>query len=114
MIDLSREEFEALVGEALDGIPAEFAAALDNMVVVVEEDPPQPGLLGLYQGIPLTERGQWYAGVLPDRISVYRRPICALASTPEEVAHEVRVTVVHEIAHHFGIDDERLDDLGWA
>ncbi|MQA77927.1 MAG: hypothetical protein GEV10_05505 [Streptosporangiales bacterium] len=114
MIDLTREEFEELVRDALDGIPQEFAEMMDNVAVVVEDDPPQDGLLGLYQGVPLTERGDWYAGVLPDRISIYRRPICAISSSPEEVAEEVKVTIVHEIAHHFGIDDEQLHKLGWA
>lgn len=114
MIDLSPEEFESLVSDALDGIPAEFAEALDNVVIVVEDDPPEPGLLGLYQGIPVTERGDWYAGVLPDRISLYRKPICARASSRDEVADEVRITVVHELAHYFGIDDARLHELGWA
>lgn len=100
--------------DALDGIPPEFTEVMDNVAVVIEDDPPQPGLLGLYQGVPLTERGQWYAGVLPDRISVYRNPICAICETPEQVAEEVQITVVHEIAHHFGIDDERLHELGWG
>lgn len=111
---MAPEEFESLVGDALDGIPAEFADALDNVVIVIEDDPPQPGLLGLYQGIPLTERGDWYAGVLPDRISLYRNPICARASSRAEVADEVRITVVHELGHYFGIDDARLHELGWA
>lgn len=114
VIDLTREEFEELVRDALDGIPEEFAEMMDNVAVVVEDDPPQDGLLGLYQGVPLTERGDWYAGVLPDRISIYRNPICAISSSPDEVAEEVKVTIVHEIAHHFGIDDEQLHELGWA
>ncbi|MQA02175.1 MAG: hypothetical protein GEV07_05425 [Streptosporangiales bacterium] len=114
MVELTPQEFERLVDEALDGIPPEFTEMMENVALVIEDDPPQPGLLGLYQGVPLTERGQWYAGVLPDRISVYRNPICAICNTPDEVAEEVRVTVVHEIAHHFGIDDERLHELGWG
>jgi predicted Zn-dependent protease with MMP-like domain len=114
VVDLTPAEFETLVRDALDGIPEELGAMMTNVAVVIEDDPPQPGLLGLYQGVPLTERGQWYAGVLPDRISIYRNPICAVCETPEEVEDEVRVTVVHEVAHHFGIDDQRLHELGWA
>jgi predicted Zn-dependent protease with MMP-like domain len=110
---MRREEFEALVGEALDTIPPALTEHMENVVIVVEDDPPEPGLLGLYQGVPLTERGGTYAGFLPDRISVYRRPLLAVCATREELVREVRVTVVHEIAHHFGIDDARLRELGW-
>lgn len=113
MIYLSAAAFEELVAEALDDIPEEFARLMDNVAVVVEDEPPEPGLLGLYHGVPLTERGDWYAGVLPDRISIYRNEICRVCEKPEEVADEVKVTVVHEIAHHFGIDDDRLHELGW-
>ncbi|MQA84125.1 MAG: hypothetical protein GEV03_05730 [Streptosporangiales bacterium] len=113
MIQLSPEEFEDLVVDALDGIPEEFAELMENVAIVVEDEPPEPGLLGLYHGVPLTERGQWYAGVLPDRISIYRNEICRICDTADEVADEVRTTVVHEIAHYFGIDDERLHELGW-
>ncbi|WP_285496958.1 metallopeptidase family protein [Actinomadura sp. NBRC 104425] len=113
MIEMSREAFEDLVGEALDSIPAELTEVMRNVVIVVEDDAPEPGLLGLYQGVPLTERGDWYAGVLPDHISIYRNEILAICETPDEVVDEVRITVVHEIAHHFGIDDERLHELGY-
>ena len=112
---MSREEFEDLVAEALDEIPDEPARLVDNVVFVVEDDVP-PGeepLLGLYEGVPLTERGSWYAGVLPDRITVYRNPILAICDTDDDVVDEVHVTVVHEIAHHFGIDDDRLHELGY-
>jgi predicted Zn-dependent protease with MMP-like domain len=110
------EEFEELVGQALDTIPARLAAAMDNVVVVVEAEPPpgQEDLLGLYEGIPLTQRDGWYAGVLPDRITVFRGPILRRCRTYAEAVEEVRVTVVHEIAHHFGIDDDELDELGYA
>jgi predicted Zn-dependent protease with MMP-like domain len=114
------EEFDDLVGQALDGIPARLAAAMDNVVVLVEDEPPgdpaddQSELLGLYEGIPLTERDGWYAGVLPDRITIFRGPILRRCSSREQVVEEVRVTVVHEVAHHFGIDDDELDDLGYA
>ncbi len=113
MIDLPLDRFEELVSEALDTIPPGLAKVMDNVVVVVVDDPPEPGLLGLYTGIPLTERGDWYSGVLPDRIEIYRNPTLEICRTPEEVVEEVRITVVHEIAHHFGIDDDRLHELGW-
>ncbi|MBX6768581.1 MAG: metallopeptidase family protein [Actinomadura rubrobrunea] len=113
MIEMSREAFEDLVGEALDTIPPELTEVMRNVVIVVEDDAPEPGLLGLYEGVPLTERGDWYGGVLPDHISIYRNEILAICDTPEEVVDEVRITVVHEIAHHFGIDDDRLEELGY-
>lgn len=108
------ERFEELVADALDRIPAELAADMSNVVVVVEDAPDGEPLLGLYEGVPLTERGGDYAGFLPDRIIIFREPILALCETDEEVVEEVYVTVVHEVAHHFGIDDERLHELGWA
>ena len=110
---MSEQRFDELVADALDLVPAPLAAAMDNVVVLVEEEKPgQPRLLGLYHGVPLTSRGNNYAGHLPDRISIYRRPILRMCSTPEAVVNQVRVTVVHEIAHHFGISDERLHELG--
>ena len=113
MIDVPLKRFEELVAEALDTIPADLAKVMDNVVVVVVDDPPEPGLLGLYTGIPLTERGEWYSGVLPDRIEIYRNPTLEICETEADVIEEVRITVVHEIGHHFGIDDERLHELGW-
>jgi predicted Zn-dependent protease with MMP-like domain len=113
MENISRRDFEDLVGEALDTIPPALTKLMDNVVIVVEDDPPEPGLLGLYEGVPLTERGDGYAGFLPDRITVYRRPLLAGCETREELVREVRITVVHEVAHHFGIGDERLHELGW-
>ncbi|MFF5109837.1 metallopeptidase family protein [Streptosporangium sp. NPDC000509] len=113
VIEISREKFEELVAEALDTIPPELTKVMDNVVLVVVDDPPEPNLLGLYTGIPLTERGDWYAGVLPDRIEIYRNPICSICETEDQVIEEVQITVVHEIAHHFGIDDDRLHELGW-
>lgn len=115
MLPLSRPEFEDLVAQALDAIPAELAELVDNVVFLVEDWPPDgENLLGLYQGVPLTERGTHYAGTLPDRISIYRMPILRICATPEDVVEEVHITVVHEIAHHFGIDDDRLHDLGYG
>ncbi|PNI08404.1 hypothetical protein CXX84_10765 [Arthrobacter sp. AFG7.2] len=119
---MPEDEFEAAVGDALDSIPDKLARAMDNVAVFIEDDyVPQPGedpdtvLLGLYEGVPLTERDSWWdAGSLPDRITIFREPILDICSSREDVIHEVAVTVVHEIAHHFGIDDDRLHELGWG
>jgi predicted Zn-dependent protease with MMP-like domain len=113
-MQMSVAEFEGHVVQALDTIPAELAALIDNCVILVEDYPPPdlPGTLGLYSGIPLTERGQFYTG-LPDRIQIFRYPILAICDTSEQVIEEIRITVVHEIAHHFGIDDDRLRELGY-
>jgi predicted Zn-dependent protease with MMP-like domain len=115
-VRMDRERFEELVGDALDAVPAELLELLDNVVILVEDDPPadDPDLLGIYEGHALTERGWDYSGVLPDRIIIYRNPILAICDNDDNVVDEVSVTVVHEIAHHFGIDDRRLHDLGWA
>jgi predicted Zn-dependent protease with MMP-like domain len=115
-VEMSRERFEELVGEALDEVPQELLRLLDNVVILVEDEPP-PGeqeLLGLYEGHALTERGWDYSGVLPDRIFVFRGPTLRMCADEEEVVEEVAVTVVHELAHHFGIPDERLHELGWG
>ena len=119
--DMSEADFEAAVTDALNRIPAEVARAMDNVAVFIDDDyTPQPGedpdtvLLGLYEGVPLTERDSWWdAGSLPDRITIYRQPILDICSSREEVVEEVAITVIHEIAHHFGIDDQRLHELGW-
>ncbi len=116
-VEMSRERFEEAVADALDSIPPELTDMMDNVVILVEDDAPadEPGLLGLYEGVPLTERdGAWAAGALPDRIMIFRRPTLAVCHTVEDVVEEVAVTVVHEIAHHFGIDDGRLHELGWG
>jgi predicted Zn-dependent protease with MMP-like domain len=113
---MSREMFEDAVADALDQLPPELARQMRNVVILVEDDAPDddPGLLGLYEGVPLTERDSWWAaGALPDRILIFRNPTLAICDTVAEVAEEVRVTVIHEIAHHFGIDDQRLHELGW-
>jgi predicted Zn-dependent protease with MMP-like domain len=116
VIEVERAAFEELVSEALDRIPPELMAFMDNVVVVVEDDAPDddPGLLGLYQGVPLTERGGNYFGALPDQITIYRNPTLAMCEDLDDVAEEVEITVVHEIAHHFGIGDDRLHELGYA
>ncbi len=115
-MEFSRADFEDAVADALDTIPPELTAMMDNVVVLVEDDAPEddPELLGLYDGVPLTERGEfWAAGALPDRITIFRNPTLAICETREDVVEEVAITVVHEIAHHFGIDDDRLHELGW-
>lgn len=116
VLEMTREEFEELVAEALDRIPPELTRLMDNVAVFVEDEPPadDPELLGLYEGTPLTDRGEWYAGVLPDRITIYRNPTLRMCEDRESVVAETEVTVVHEIAHHFGIDDERLHALGYG
>jgi predicted Zn-dependent protease with MMP-like domain len=116
MIEIGEDRFAELVEAAFDRVPAELAALLDNVVLFIEDDAPpdDPTLLGLYDGIPLTERDGTYAGVLPDRIFVYRNPTLAICDTEQDVVEEVGITVVHEIAHHFGIEDARLHDLGYA
>ncbi len=115
-MELDPEAFEALVDRALDGIPDDLAALVANVVVLVEDDAPadDPHLLGLYDGVALTEREANYAAQLPDRILLFRRPLLDFCDDLEQLEEEVRITVVHEIAHHFGIDDDRLHDLGYA
>jgi predicted Zn-dependent protease with MMP-like domain len=108
------ETFEDAVQDAIDGLPADLGAAMSNVAIVVEEEPPagQP-LLGLYQGIPLTERTTAYAGAAPDKISIYSGPLERLyGHDPGLLREQIRHVVVHEIAHHFGISDERLRELG--
>jgi len=119
MLLMDRQEFESLVDEALEEIPAEFLSRIDNLVVVVE-DRPTPGqdqegdeLLGLYEGVSLAERGIDYYGVMPDQITVFREPHLSLGLSRSELVAEIRRTVLHEIAHHLGIDDARLHELGW-
>jgi len=121
-VDVSRARFEELVANALDEVPEELAAEMENVAIVIEEWPTHEQragrrgiLLGLYEGVPLTARGPvTYAGVLPDKITIFRGPICRLARDEPELARQVRVTVLHEIGHYFGIDDGRLHELGWA
>ncbi len=110
------ERFADLVGEALDELPAELLRAMDNVVVLVEpRHPEEPDLLGLYEGVALTDRTSDYGGVLPDRITLYRDALVEMCGDDEdELRDEVAITVVHEIAHHFGIDDATLHRLGWG
>jgi predicted Zn-dependent protease with MMP-like domain len=111
---IDERQFEHLVGEALDQLPDDLADLLDNVVVLIEDEHPDDDLLGLYEGIPLTERDDYGDLALPDRITLYRLPLCAEADDLDHLREEVLITVVHEVAHHFGIDDDRLHELGWA
>jgi predicted Zn-dependent protease with MMP-like domain len=112
---LDRVAFEELVGDALDLLPDHLAELIDNVVVVVEDrHPDEPDLWGLYEGIPLTDRADYGGLVMPDRITLFRVPLCAGCTTESELVAEIQVTVIHEMAHHFGIDDDRLTELGWA
>ncbi|MGI8795599.1 MAG: metallopeptidase family protein [Acidimicrobiia bacterium] len=113
MIDVPRARFEELVADALDSLPEELGRRMENVWVVVEERSAD-GLLGLYEGIPLTERDNYGGMALPDRITIYRRAICAESHSEQDVVDNVRDTVIHEVAHHFGIDDDQLDALGWS
>jgi predicted Zn-dependent protease with MMP-like domain len=114
-MELGRAAFEELVEQALDEIPDQLAALVQNVVVLVEDEPPadEPDLLGVYDGVSLTERSADHTG-LPDRITIFRRPLLEMCEDADELVREVRITVVHEIAHHFGIDDDRLHDLGYG
>ncbi|WP_405159634.1 metallopeptidase family protein [Nocardia sp. NBC_01499] len=114
-VSMSEDRFEELVGDALDRIPPELARAIDNVVVLIEaRNPKDPHLLGLYHGIALTERDSHYGGALPDTVTIYRDSILAICSDESEVVEEVAITVIHEIAHYFGIDEDRLHQLGWG
>jgi len=112
---MSHQRFDELVSDALDLIPVGLATAMDNVVVLVDgRHPDEPDLLGLYEGVALTERDSSYAGSLPDAITIYRDALLEMCDSEAEVVEEVAITVIHEIAHHFGIDDERLHELGWG
>lgn len=114
-VQMDSERFEELVSDALDLIPPQLARAIDNVVVLVSDrHPDDPDLLGLYEGIALTERDSSYGGALPDTITIFRGPLLEICETDEDVIAEVAITVIHEMAHHFGIDDERLHELGWG
>ena len=114
MVEVTPERFEAMVEEALDGLPPELGELMSNVAVTVEHGRGPAGLLGLYRGVPLSSRTTSYAGVLPDQITIYRLAICAICRTEEQVVEQVRRTVIHEVGHHFGIDDDRLHELGWG
>ncbi|MBV8861235.1 MAG: metallopeptidase family protein [Mycobacterium sp.] len=114
-VRMDPQRFDELVSAALDLIPRRLAAVMDNVVVLVaDRHDDEPDLLGLYEGVALTERDSHYAGSLPDTITIYRDALLEACDCDDEVVEEVKITVVHEIAHHFGIDDGRLHELGWA
>jgi predicted Zn-dependent protease with MMP-like domain len=114
-VRMEPQRFDELVADALDLIPPELAAAMDNVVILVEDRHPEDlELLGLYDGVALTERDSDYVGLLPDAITIYREALLDVCDTDQELVEEVAITVIHEIAHHFGIDDQRLEELGWA
>ena len=107
--------FDELVSDALDLIPPGLAAAMDNVVVLVaDRHAVDDDLLGLYEGVALTERDSDYGGALPDTITIYREPLLDFCESEDELVEQVAITVIHEIAHHFGIDDDRLHELGWG
>ena len=106
--------FDERVDVVLRSLPAELREAIRNVEITVEEEhPDDPDLFGLYEGVPLTERGDW-AGSLPDRIRIFRRPLAESFPDPAALEAEIRVTVLHEVAHYFGIDEDRLEDLGYS
>ena len=106
--------FERLVGEVIDALPPELGAMMENVAVVVEDRHPTEDLLGLYEGIPLTERETYGAFEMPDKISLYRLLLCEMCDDEEELVEEITITVIHEVAHHFGIDDDLLHTMGWG
>ena len=112
-VSMTDAEFDEAVNDALDSLPDELLSRLDNVVVLVEDEHPTEDLLGLYEGVALTERFE-YSGHLPDVIHIYRLPILDLAEDEDDARREIAVTVAHEIGHHFGIDDERLHELGFG
>ncbi len=115
MFAVTRERFEELVAEALDSLPPDLGGSMENVAVMVEDHALGRNLYGLYQGIPLTRRGpSSYSGAMPDRITLYQDTICNSCANESEVVALVRKTVIHEVAHHFGISDPRLDELGWS
>ncbi|SEJ62614.1 Predicted Zn-dependent protease, minimal metalloprotease (MMP)-like domain [Demequina mangrovi] len=115
MVEMTREDFEKAVDDAIDAVPEELLDLIDNCVILIEDEPEgeDKDLLGLYDGVALTDRGDLWGGELPDRILIYMNPTLRMCEDVEDVRDEVAITVVHEIAHHFGIDDARLHELGW-
>jgi predicted Zn-dependent protease with MMP-like domain len=110
---IGEEQFEELVGDALDSLPDGIVSLLDNVVILIEDEHPDEELLGLYEGIPHIDRDDYGGLALPDRITLYRKTLCDYAEDADALNDDVLVTIVHELAHHFGIDDDRLHELGW-
>ncbi len=115
-VELLDSEFAELVEQALDSLPPDLASAIDNVGIVVSAESPrgQPELLGLYEGIPLPKRGNNYVGAMPDRISIFRGPLLRMCHSRDEVVEQVRITVIHELGHYFGFDDDQLHDRGYG
>ena len=115
MFTVSNEQFDEFVSDAIRSLPPELAKNMSNVGIFVEDEAKGRNLFGLFQGVPLTKRGPLsYSGALPDRITIYQRTIERYASSEQQVRDQVRKTVIHELGHHFGIDDDRLKELGWA
>lgn len=115
MFTVTNERFEELAAEALATLPEDLAAMMENVAIIVEDEARGRSLFGLYEGVPLTQRGPMtYSAVLPDRITLYQSTICQVCADEYDVMSQVRKTVIHEVAHHFGISDPRLEELGWA
>lgn len=119
---MNNDEFNEVIKEAMDGLPDEFSLSLKNIEIVVEERPPREIvkemgknclLLGLYQGVPLSKRGHYYAGVLPDKISIYKEAILKISSDHNDAVENIKKTLLHELGHYFGISDRRLRELGY-
>ena len=114
MEPIAEDHFAELVEDALDEVPDELFNQFENVAIVIEDaHPEEPDILGLYEGLPLTDRDD-YGGVLPDKISIFRLPLCAMCTDEDELIDEIAITVVHELAHHAGIDDEQLHEWGWG
>ena len=113
MFTVSNDRFEELVSDALRTLPSDLAGAIENVAFIVEDEAEGRPLFGLFEGIPLTKRGT-YTGVMPDRITLYQGAICRYCNSEDEVRQQVRKTIIHEVAHHFGISDTRLAELGWG
>ena len=115
-VQISDKDFDKAVDAAIDQVPDELLQLIDNVVILVEDDPPadEPDLLGLYDGVPITERDTSYGMVPPDSITLFRNPLKAVAATKAHLIDEITITVVHEIGHYFGIDDDELDEMGWG
>ena len=115
MFSVTDERFEELAAEALASLPDSLSSVIDNVAIIVEDEAKGRNLFGLYEGVPLTQRGPLsYSGVLPDRITLYQTAICRVCFSEADVKRQVQKTVIHEVAHHFGISDPRLQELGWS